>query len=106
MGWSADDGLVEIKCPLTATHIETLLGQAPPGRYLSQMQWQMAVAGRSWCDFVSYDPRLPLPMRLFIRRIARDDRMIAELEREVRGFLAEIDAVIAKLESLPEAQAA
>ena len=106
-GLVGDGGLVEIKCPLTATHIETLLGQAPPGRYLAQMQWQMAVAGRLWCDFVSYDPRLPLPMRLFVRRIERDDRMIAELEREVARFLSEIDAVIAKLESLnAEAQAA
>jgi putative phage-type endonuclease len=106
-GLVGDDGLVEIKCPLTATHIETLLGQAPPGRYLSQMQWQMAVTGRRWCDFVSYDPRLPLDMRLFVRRIARDDRRIAELESEVGTFLAEIDAVIGKLTSLAlEAQAA
>ncbi len=103
----ADDGLVEIKCPLTATHLETLLGAAPPSKYLAQMQWQMAVTGRAWCDFVSYDPRLPLDMRLFVRRIARDDRRIAELEREVGTFLAEIDAVIGKLTSLAlEAQAA
>jgi putative phage-type endonuclease len=106
-GLVGDDGLVEIKCPLTATHIETLLGQAPPARYVAQMQWQMAVTGRLWCDFVSYDPRLPLPMRLFVRRIARDDRRIAELEHEVGRFLAEIDAVIGKLKSLAlEAQAA
>jgi putative phage-type endonuclease len=105
-GLVGDDGLVEIKCPLTATHIETLLG-APPARYVAQMQWQMAVTGRLWCDFVSYDPRLPLPMRLFVRRIARDDRLITELEREVGTFLAEIDAVIAKLQSLAlEAEAA
>ena len=105
-GLVGDDGLVEIKCPLTATHIDTLLGQAPPGRYLAQMQWQMAVAGRSWCDFVSYDPRLPRDMRLFVRRIDRDDRMIASLEREVQTFLSEIDAVIGKLQSLALEQAA
>ena len=106
-GLVADDGLIEIKCPLTATHIETLLGQAPPSRYLAQMQWQMAVSGRAWCDFVSYDPRLPLSMRLFVRRIPRDDRLIAELEREVVRFLSEIDQVIAKLENLaPQAEAA
>jgi hypothetical protein len=64
------------------------MGQAPPGRYLAQMQWQLAVAVRRWCDFVSYDPRLPHPMRLF----ERDDPMIEELEREAAGFLAEIDA--------------
>jgi putative phage-type endonuclease len=105
-GLVSDDGLVEIKCPLTATHIETLLGQAPPARYVAQMQWQMAVTGRLWCDFVSYDPRLPLPMRLFVRRIGRDDRMIASLEREVGTFLSEIDAVIGKLQSLALEQAA
>jgi len=105
-GLVGDAGLVEIKCPLTATHIETLLGQAPPGRYLAQMQWQMAVAGRAWCDFVSYDPRLPRDMRLFVRRIDRDDRMIASLEREVQTFLSEIDAVIGKLQSLALEQAA
>jgi len=96
-GLVGDDGLVEVKCPLTATHIETLLGQAPPSRYLAQMQWQMAVTGRAWCDFVSYDPRLPLGMRLFIRRIERNDRLIGELEREVKGFLAEIDQTMARL---------
>ena len=53
------DGLVEIKCPETHTHIETLLGQAVPAKYITQMQWQMACTGRAWCDFVSYDPRLP-----------------------------------------------
>jgi putative phage-type endonuclease len=105
-GLVSDAGLVEIKCPLSATHIETLLGQAPPGRYVAQMQWQMAVTGRLWCDFVSYDPRLPLPMRLFVRRIARDERMIASLEREVATFLSEIDAVIGKLQSLALEQAA
>jgi putative phage-type endonuclease len=99
-GLVSDDGLVEIKCPLTATHIETLLGQAPPSRYLAQMQWQMAVTGRAWCDFVSYDPRLPREMRLFIRRIERNDHLIKDLEREVERFLREIDQVIGKLESL------
>jgi putative phage-type endonuclease len=105
-GLVGDAGLVEIKCPLSATHIETLLGQAPPGRYVAQMQWQMAVTGRLWCDFVSYDPRLPLDMRLFVRRIARDERMIASLEREVATFLSEIDAVIGKLKGLALEQAA
>jgi len=107
-GLAGEAGLVEVKCPLTATHIETLLGQAPPARYLAQMQFQMAVTGRAWCDFVSYDPRLPLPMRLFIRRLERDERLIGELEREVERFLFEIDQVIGKLQSLapPQAQAA
>lgn len=85
------DGLVEIKAPNTATHIDTLLGQKVPEKYVTQMQFQMACTGRKWCDFVSYDPRLPEAMRLFIRRVERDDDRIAELEREVGTFLAELD---------------
>src|SRR6478752_2514409 len=63
------DGLVEIKCPQTATHIDTFVSGAVPTKYLTQMQWQMACTGRAWCDFVSYDPRLPEAMRLFVRRV-------------------------------------
>ena len=66
-GLVKDDGLVEIKCPNTATHIETVLGQEAPAKYLPQMQWQMACTGRDFCDFVSFDPRLPDDMQLFIR---------------------------------------
>ena len=99
-GLVGDVGLVEVKCPMTATHIETLLGQAPQTRLLAQMQWQMAVSGRAWCDFVSYDPRLPLPMRLFVRRIQRETALITALEREVRTFLAEVEATVDRLSGL------
>lgn len=87
-------GLVEIKCPNTATHIETLLGGEVPGKYRLQMMWQMACDGRQYVDFVSYDPRMPEDMRLFVRRIERDDTTIAELETEVRVFLAEVDETV------------
>lgn len=96
-GLVGDDGLLEIKCPNTATHIETLIGQSVPGKYMTQMQWQMACAGRAWCDFASYDPRLPAEMRLFVQRVRRDDALIVELEREVEAFLAELDAKVAQL---------
>ena len=96
-GLVGPDGLVEIKCPNTATHLETLLGQTVPAKYVTQMQWQMACTGREWCDFVSYDPRLPESMRLFWRRVERSDELIAELEKEVAAFLTEIDAKVAKL---------
>jgi len=106
-GLIGDVGLLEVKCPITATHIETLLGQSIPGRYVTQMQWQMAVTGRQWCDFVSYDPRLPAELRLFVRRVWRDSHLIAELEAEVSAFLAEVDAVLVKLRRLaPQAAAA
>lgn len=91
------DGLLEIKCPNTATHLDTLLSGAVPARYLAQMAWQMACTGRAWCDFVSFDPRLPDHMRLFVRRVPRDDAFIADLEKEARIFLAELDAKLAAL---------
>ena len=96
-GLIGNDGLVEIKCPITATHIETLLGQSPPGKYIAQMQWQMACTGRQWCDFVSFDPRMPEGMQLFMKRVERDNTMIAELEQEVMKFLSELDDKISKL---------
>lgn len=96
-GLVGDDGLIEIKCPNTATHIETLLSEDVEGKYVKQMQWQMACCGRAWCDFVSFDPRLPAEMQMFVQRVPRDDEFIAELEREARLFLAEIDKTISTL---------
>ena len=91
------DGLVEVKCPLTATHIETLLTGAIPGKYETQMLWQMACTGRSWCDFVSYDPRMPECMCLFVKRLERDENRIAELETEVRAFIEELNGTVGQL---------
>lgn len=96
-GLVGDMGLVEFKCPNTATHLDTLLGDSMDGKYIKQVQWQMACTGRQWCDFVSYDPRLPASMRLFIQRVPRDNAMIATLEKDVREFLAELDAKLAAL---------
>lgn len=93
-------GLVEIKCPLTATHIETLLGQAVPERYRKQVQFQLACTGRDWCDWVSFDPRLPHEMQLFVQRIERDEAMVADLEEETVRFLAELDEKVARLQAL------
>lgn len=95
-----DDGLIEIKCPNTATHLETLLGQAVPAKYETQMQFQMACTGRQWCDFVSYDPRMPESMRLFVKRVARDEKRIKELEAEIASFLLEVAVKLSELNSL------
>lgn len=99
-GLVGGDGLVEIKCPNTATHLETLLGQAVPGKYETQMQFQMACTGRAYCDFVSYDPRMPENMRLFIKRVPRDDARIKELESEIASFLLELAVKLSQLNSL------
>ncbi len=96
-GLVGDDGLVEIKAPNTATHLDTLLSETVPSKYVIQMQVQMACTGRAWCDFASFDPRLPANMALFVRRIERDVSLILELESEVAAFLAEIDAKVAAL---------
>ena len=96
-GFVGDDGLLELKCPQSATHIETLLTGAIPDKYFKQMQFQMACTGREWCDFASYDNRLPERMRLFVKRVERDAEAIAEIETEVRAFIAEIDDTVAQL---------
>jgi putative phage-type endonuclease len=95
-----DDGLLECKCPNTATHIDTLLAGKAPAKYILQMQWQMACTGRKWCDFVSFDPRLPEDLQLAIYRVERDDALIAEYEYKVREFLQSVDDTINKLEEL------
>lgn len=106
-GLIGDEGLVEIKCPLTATHIETLLTGDIREKYIYQMQWQMSCTRRLWCDFVSYDPRMPERMQYFCKRVERNDRLIADLEKEVSAFLAELAAKVAALQSqYPEKEAA
>lgn len=96
-GLVGDDGLVEIKCPNTATHIETLLTGKIDGKYEKQMQFQMACTGRDWCDFVSFDPRLPDEMQLWVQRVVRNPEQIADIEGAVAAFLAELDGNLATL---------
>lgn len=91
------DGLVEIKCPNTATHIATLTGAAIDRKYLLQMQWQMDCTGRDWCDFASFDPRLPDEMQLHVRRVERDETLLSEMREEVAKFLAEVSATVEQL---------
>ena len=102
-GMVGDDGLVEIKCPNSATHLETLLTEKINNKYILQMQWQMACSGRKWCDFVSFDPRFPERWKLFIKRVKRDDKLIAEITAEVKKFLSELDETMTQLEHLAEA---
>ena len=99
-GLVGDDGLIEIKCPSTATMIETLLTETVPGKYITQMQWQMACTGRAWCDFVCFDPRMPEGLQLYIKRVDRDDAYIADLASEIRKFLAEVEAKVSALQRL------
>ena len=96
-GLVEEDGLVEIKCPFTATHLDFLTTGNVPEKYNLQMHWQMACTGRAWCDYVSYDPRLPPKMGIAIKRVNRDATLIGQIEDEVRTFLSELDTKMLKL---------
>ena len=91
------EGLIEIKCPMTKTHIKYLLEDRVPAKYMPQMAWQMACTESKWVDFVSYCPELPADMQMFIKRYERDDAYIAELEAKVIEFDQEVEQVIARL---------
>jgi putative phage-type endonuclease len=99
-GYIGADGLVEIKCPNTATHIDYLLSGKAPAQYIPQMLWQMACTGRKWCDFVSYDPRLPEELQLFIVRFDRDEAQISEMEKAVIAFNLSIEKMITDLKQI------
>lgn len=96
-GLVGDLGLVEIKAPQTATHLDTLLNESVPDKYVKQMNWQMACTGRHWCDFVSFDPRLPAKMQLFVKRFDRDAGLMSDMESEIKSFLKELDAKLSQL---------
>lgn len=98
-GLVGNDGLVEIKCPNTATHLEALDEGSIAQKYVLQMQWQMACTGRQWCDFASYDPRLPESMRLYVQRVPRDDILIRAAEKDVTDFLNELRDTVHRLRS-------
>lgn len=99
-GLIADDGLIEIKCPVSATHIETLKTQHMPLEHMPQVQGQMWIAGREWCDFVSYDPRMPEKLQMFVQRIPRDDQYIKALAFEIERFLEEVAAEVTALQKI------
>lgn len=96
-GLVGEDGLVEIKCPNTATHIDYLLSNSAPSNYILQMLWQMACTGRKWCDFVSYDPRLPEDLQMLVIRYHRADDEIQALEAAVISFNKSVDNMLTDL---------
>lgn len=99
-GLVGSEGLIEIKCPNTSTHLDTLLSQKVPSKYIVQMTWQMVCTGRKWCDFVSYDPRLPENLQLFVQRIELDEDYAKKLQNEVVMFLVEVNEKVEKLRKI------
>ena len=93
-GLVGSEGLVEIKCPNSGTHWSYVKANKPPEKYVIQMQAQMACTGRKWCDFVSYDPRMPERSQLLIVRVPRDDKFIETMEAEIKQFLNEVEVEV------------
>lgn len=106
-GLVSHDGLVELKCPSAmARHMDALLSSDHVREYYWQIQGQMWVTGRSWCDAVSFDPRWPEPFRLAVQRVLRDEPAIAKLETECIKAEQEVQISIARLKAslkIPEA---
>jgi hypothetical protein len=96
-GLVGESGLVEIKCPMPAAHLELLINETISNDHLVQVAWQMSVTGRQWCDFVSFNSDFPSSMQIWIKRVHRDPKFIAELEREIATFIKELEAKVAKL---------
>ena len=99
-GLVADNIICEVKCPQTNTQIETLLADKVPTKYLPQIQWQLRCCERQWADFISYDPRLPQDLQLFVKRVEFNQTYVAMLEEEVINFLEELEIKVAKLTNL------
>ncbi len=93
-GFVNNDGTLEIKCPNTATHIETMRKGEVPYQYKWQVQGQLWITGRKWCDFVSFDPRLPENAQMIVITVDRDDAMIVRLENGVRDFLKDVESTV------------
>ncbi|MDT8419374.1 MAG: YqaJ viral recombinase family protein [Desulfuromonadales bacterium] len=99
-GLIGSDGMCEIKCPNTATHVEWMLAGTIPAEHVNQMLFQMDCCRRQWCDFVSYDPRMPIDLQLFVRRLHRDDAAIEKIRYEVISILDDVAQLVAQLEAI------
>ena len=98
-GLVGDSGLIEIKCPNSATHWSYIKANEPPNKYFIQMQAQMAVTGAKWCDFVSFDPRMPERSQLLIVNVPRDAEYILYMEAEIKQFLNEVQTEVNLMEN-------
>ena len=96
-GGTAIGGLIEIKCPMPAKHLDTLLNETISNDHIVQMQWQMACTAHAWCDYVSFNPDFPPHMQMWIKRVQRDGDLIALLESEIRTFIKDLETKVVRL---------
>jgi putative phage-type endonuclease len=98
-GFVGSDGLLEIKCPNTKQHVDFLRTGKPDGKYQWQMLCQMECTGRKWCDFVSFDDRMPTDLQFAVTRFHRDDDRISEMVAEVKKFIGELNSLETEMRS-------
>ena len=96
-GLIGEDGLLEIKCPATTTQIKRALSSDYSSDYKAQIQMQLWVTERQWCDFVSFDPRLDCEASYLQQRVERDEEYIEEMKEKVYKFIEEMNKSIIKL---------
>jgi hypothetical protein len=101
-GLVGKNGLVEIKCPESKTHMEYLLSGKAPAKYIPQMMWQMACTGREWCDFVSFDPRFPENLQILVVKVDFDPVYVKMLELEITQFLDDVSKKVEILRKFNE----
>lgn len=95
-----NDGLIEIKCPATTTHIKWMIDGEVPGEHIPQMLWQMSCTGAEWCDFVSYDPRMPEDLQIFIKRFEPTQQQIEKINQQAICFLDSVNELMEKIEKI------
>lgn len=100
-GLVEDDGVVEVKCPKQANFWAMVEGGVIPPKYLPQLRHTLWVTGRSWIDFVAYDPRFPEPLQLFVRRLSRQEAKLEEYEKLALAFLKECDQQVTRMQEAP-----
>ena len=90
-----EDGIIEVKCPFNpANHLANIRFGEQIDQYKWQMQGYLWITGRKWCDFVSYDPRFPEDLRMYVQRLERSEIMIEELEDRIVKFEAIINRIL------------
>ncbi len=96
-GLVGDDGLLEIKCPNTTTQLKRALSDDYSADYKAQIQMQLWVTEREWCDFLSFDPRLECAAGYLQQRVMRDEEYIEEMKTKVYAFVEKMNELIQQL---------
>lgn len=105
-GLIGDDGGAEIKSVIPTVQIETILRGGFPPEHKAQIMGSLWITDRKWWDFCSYSPDMPPHLQLYVFRVERDEKYIENLQAEIRGFLADVDATVAQLNKQLEKKAA